>query len=53
MNVFIIIAGVQPQPLHLMAKAHMRRDRHWVTVTASFDAAIEQARTLGHLLPTE
>ncbi len=44
-RIFVFIAGVQDQPLHLMARAGWRH-RPWLIVWRSFDDAIHMARTL-------
>ncbi|MBI1373504.1 MAG: C4-dicarboxylic acid transporter DauA [Phycisphaera sp.] len=44
MGVQIILAGVQPQPLKLLAKSHLKRDRERVHVCGTFDAAMDLAR---------
>ncbi|MBI1367683.1 MAG: C4-dicarboxylic acid transporter DauA [Planctomycetes bacterium] len=44
MNIRVVLAGVQSQPLHLLAKSHLRRDRAMVTVCGTFDAAMDVAR---------
>ncbi len=42
---YVLIAGVQEQPLHLMARAGWKH-RPWLTVYRSFDDAMALARTL-------
>jgi SulP family sulfate permease len=42
---YVVIAGVQEQPLHLMARAGWKH-RPWLTVYRSFDDALALARTL-------
>lgn len=44
-GIFVIIAGVQEQPLRLMARAGWKH-RPWLIVWRSFDDAIHLARTL-------
>jgi len=44
-RVFVIIAGAQPQPLDLMARAGWKR-RPWVVVWRKFDDAVALLRTL-------
>lgn len=44
-KVFVVIAGVQNQPLHLMAKAGWRH-RPWLVVLRSFDEGVALARSL-------
>ena len=43
-NVFVILGGVQPQPLRTMARARWRERRGRVAIYRSFDRAIDQAR---------
>ncbi|MFO0838855.1 MAG: C4-dicarboxylic acid transporter DauA [Phycisphaerae bacterium] len=43
-RVFVVIAGVQDQPLHLMAKAGWKH-RDWLVILRSFDEAMTLART--------
>ncbi len=45
----VIIAGVQKQPLQVMAKAHMHRDHDQVTFCGSFEHGLHMAMMLGHL----
>ncbi len=49
-HVYTIVAGVQPQPMALMARAGWG-NREWLSFCTSFDEAIGIARTLGELLP--
>lgn len=44
-GVFVVIAGVQDQPLHIMARAGWKR-REWLLVWKSFDDALALASTL-------
>ncbi len=44
-RVFVVLAGVQKQPLDLMARAGWKH-RDWVIVLRSYDDAIQLARTL-------
>lgn len=46
---YTVLAGVQAQPLHLMARAGWRH-REWLSVYRSFEHGVEHARSLGHLL---
>lgn len=44
-GIFVVIAGVQDQPLHLMARAGWKH-RRWLVVWRSFEEAITLVRTL-------
>ncbi|MCC6360888.1 MAG: C4-dicarboxylic acid transporter DauA [Phycisphaerales bacterium] len=44
-RIFVVIAGVQDQPLHLMAKAGWKK-RPWLIVWRSFDDGVALARSL-------
>ncbi|QNN23102.1 C4-dicarboxylic acid transporter DauA [Planctomycetales bacterium ZRK34] len=44
MKLHVIVAGVQPQPLHLLARSRMKRNREMVTVCSTFEAAMDTAR---------
>lgn len=43
MGVFVVLGGVNSQPLHLMAKRNLKRVRASMKVMGSFDAAMEEA----------
>jgi SulP family sulfate permease len=49
-GVFVVLAGVQPQPLRVMAKGHFHRDRHYVTVCASLDEGMGTAAAMVQLI---
>ncbi len=53
MGVMVIFAGVQKQPLRVLAKAKLRKDRHYLQVCSTLQQALDLARTLAHLLPGE
>lgn len=48
-RLYVIIAGIQKQPLQVMAKAHLHRDREYVTFCGSFEQGLHMASMLGHL----
>ena len=49
-HIYVIIAGAQTQPLHVMAKAGLRRDRKLVSVFGSFEEAMSTATMMSRLL---
>ncbi|MCZ2398273.1 MAG: C4-dicarboxylic acid transporter DauA [Phycisphaerae bacterium] len=50
LQVYTILAGVQEQPIKLMARAGWHH-QDWMSVYRSFDHAIAVARDLAHLMP--
>lgn len=53
MGVMVIFAGVQKQPLRVIANAKLRKDRHYLQVCSTLEQALDLARTMAHLLPGE
>ena len=51
-QIYTIIAGIQNQPLNLLARAGWKH-RDWLSVYRSFEHGIESARNLAHLLVAE
>ena len=51
MGVMVIFAGVQKQPLRVIAKAKLRKDRHYLQICSTLEQALELARTMALLLP--
>jgi SulP family sulfate permease len=43
-QIFVILAGVQPQPLHAMAQAGWRGRRGKMAIYRSFERGVEEAR---------
>ncbi|MEX2213397.1 MAG: C4-dicarboxylic acid transporter DauA [Phycisphaeraceae bacterium] len=50
LHVLVILAGVQKQPMQVIAKAHLRKDRHFLSVCGTIEQGIESARTMAMLL---
>ena len=53
MKVLVILASVQKQPLHVMAKAKMRKDRDYLSVCSTLRQALEMARSMAVLMAEE
>ncbi len=53
LGVYTIMAGMGSQPLHLMAKEYMHRDRKHVRIRKSFDKALAEAGVLAERLRAE
>ncbi len=45
-DIRVVIAGIQAQPLRVMARAHLHRDRAHVFITGSFNMGLDIARKL-------
>ena len=45
-DIRVVIAGIQNQPLRVMARAHLHRDRAHVFITGSFNMGVDIARKL-------
>ncbi len=50
MGILVILAGVQKQPLHVMARAKLRKDRDYVTVSGTLEQALDMARAMSLLM---
>lgn len=53
MGVLVILASVQKQPLRVMAKAKLRKDRHYLSVCSTLKQALDTARAMAVLMPEE
>ncbi|MFQ5736474.1 MAG: C4-dicarboxylic acid transporter DauA [Thermodesulfobacteriota bacterium] len=53
LGVYTILAGMGSQPLHLMAREYMHRDRKLVRIRKSFDKALVEASVLAEKVMAE
>ena len=50
LGIYTILAGMGDQPLHLMAREYMHRDRKFIKIRKSFDKALTEAGALAERL---
>ncbi len=53
LGIYTVVAGAGSQPLHLMAREYMHRDRKFVRIRKSYDRALVEAGTLADRLKDE
>ncbi len=53
LGIYTIVAGMGRQPLHLMARNFMHRDRKFIRIRKSFDKALAEAGSLAEKLAAE
>jgi len=53
LGIYTIVAGMGTQPLHLMAREYMHRDKKFIKIRKSFDKALAEAGSLAESLAAE